>query len=76
MRYSESHFDQRLRAHRRLQRKMAIEIAVRRAEKSEEPRHLSFGQFEVERRSRNMTGQEVNDWLKLNGIPGGDRRKA
>lgn len=64
MRHPEgSRFDRRLRA-RQEERRLAEEEPI-----AEERRQRN-------RRANSMTPDEVQDWLKRNGILGGDRRKG
>jgi hypothetical protein len=77
LRYPETRFARRLRA-----RELARDVAAAEASEPPPPRHplgdprIGEDRRQQERRTRTMTPAEVEDWLRLNGITGGDRRKG
>jgi hypothetical protein len=77
VRYPETRFVRRLRA-----RRLAVAVAAAEAAQPPPVRHplgdprVGEDRRQAERRTHTMTPAEVEEWLRRNGIPGGDRRRG
>jgi hypothetical protein len=69
VRYPESRFERRLAKRKEAQERLAEKMGRQEPRSGDDRRR-------VERRAMVMSKEEVEDWLKRNGISGGDRRSG